>query len=115
MSCQVPLTLNGKQACPRCDTPDLLLTSALERDESASAGLSWLTAGGGEPDLLQVSCGESQTRWAAPVSCLWSSCCTRALLAVAAACWVGRKVLLLESVAESGEAVEDGYMWGYRE
>lgn len=46
------------------------------------------------------------------MSCFWSSCCTRALLAVAAACWLGRKVLLLETTAESEEPVEDGYTWG---
>lgn len=39
VSCHVPSTLSGKQARPRCDTPDLLLTSALERDRSAPAGL----------------------------------------------------------------------------
>lgn len=40
MSCGVPFTLNRKQARPRWETPDLLLTSALERDKSASAGPS---------------------------------------------------------------------------
>lgn len=49
------------------------------------------------------------------MSCFRSSCCTRAQLAVAAACWVGRKVLLLETRAETEEAVEDGYTWGCRE
>lgn len=49
------------------------------------------------------------------MSCFRSSCCTGAQLAVAAACWVGRKVLLLETRAETEEAVEDGYTWGCRE
>lgn len=53
-SCHVPFTLNENQARPWCDTADLLLTSALERGTSVSAGLCWLAVSRDEGGLLQV-------------------------------------------------------------